>query len=254
MTRAWTQIAWVTVLGTVACVIASLILNYLLFFNETLIPFGQMVISASVVAVVIGAPLSFLLALRQQQIKRIRSELTHSATYDTTTAFYKGTAFSSVVDRRAVSGSTAGPRRGAFLAINASNLRAINIRYGLGSGEEALRLVASVIRTSVRTNDIVGRLGPSEFGIFLPGATEENAREVGERIRAGVAANYFTPAGAKGVLDVSVGGVFFEDELGFDGMFRAAEYQLWNAEISGSMMISQASDDFLTRRDDPTAH
>jgi hypothetical protein len=30
MTRAWTQIAWVTVLGTVACVIASLILNYLL--------------------------------------------------------------------------------------------------------------------------------------------------------------------------------------------------------------------------------
>jgi diguanylate cyclase len=254
MTRAWTQIAWVTVLGTVACVIASLILNYLLFFNETLIPFGQMVISASVVAVVIGAPLSFLLALRQQEIKRIRSELTHSATYDTTTAFYKGTAFSSVVDRRAVSGSTAGPRRGAFLAINASNLRAINIRYGLGSGEEALRLVASVIRTSVRTNDIVGRLGPSEFGIFLPGATEENAREVGERIRAAVAANYFTPAGAKGVLDVSVGGVFFEDELGFDGMFRAAEYQLWNAEISGSMMISQASDDFLTRRDDPTAH
>ncbi len=254
MTRAWTQIAWVTVLGTVACVIASLILNYVLSFNETLIPFGQMVISASVVAVVIGAPLSFLLALRQQEIKRIRSELTHSATYDTTTAFYKGTAFSSVVDRRAVSGSTAGPRRGAFLAINASNLRAINIRYGLGSGEEALRLVASVIRTSVRTNDIVGRLGPSEFGIFLPGATEENAREVGERIRAAVAANYFTPAGAKGVLSVSVGGVFFEDELGFDGMFRAAEYQLWNAEISGSMMISQASDDFLTRRDDPTAH
>jgi hypothetical protein len=37
-------------------------------------------------------------------------------------------------------------------------------------------------------------------------------------------------------------------------MFRAAEYQLWNAEISGSMMISQASKDFLTRRDDPTAH
>nr|WP_246252227.1 GGDEF domain-containing protein [Mesorhizobium camelthorni] len=213
-----------------------------------------MVISASVVAVVIGAPLSFLLALRQQEIKRIRCELTRSATYDTTTAFYKWTVFSSVVDRRAVSESTEGPRRGAFLAINASNLRAINMRYGLRWGEEALRLVASVIRSSVRTEDVVGRLGASEFGIFLPGATEKNAREVGERIRAGVAANYFTPAGAKGILSVSVGGVFFEDELGFEGMFRAAEYQLWNAEISGSMMISQASNDFLTRRDDPTAH
>ncbi|WP_343044665.1 GGDEF domain-containing protein [Allomesorhizobium camelthorni] len=254
MTPARIQLAWVTVLGTVACVIASLILNYLLFFDKTLIPFGQMVISASVVAVVIGAPLSFLLALRQQEIKRIRCELTRSATYDTTTAFYKWTVFSSVVDRRAVSESTEGPRRGAFLAINASNLRAINMRYGLRWGEEALRLVASVIRSSVRTEDVVGRLGASEFGIFLPGATEKNAREVGERIRAGVAANYFTPAGAKGILSVSVGGVFFEDELGFEGMFRAAEYQLWNAEISGSMMISQASNDFLTRRDDPTAH
>jgi diguanylate cyclase (GGDEF)-like protein len=254
VTPARIQLAWVTVLGTVACVIASLILNYLLFFNETLIPFSQMVISAGVIAVVIGAPLSFLLALRQQEIKRIRRELTRAATHDTTTAFYNGTAFSSVVDRRAVSESTEGPRRGAFLAINASNLRAINIRYGLEWGEEALRLVASVIRTSVRADDIVGRLGPSEFGIFLPGATEQNAREVGERIRAGVAANYFAPAGAKDVLSVSVGGVFFEDELGFEDMFRAAEYQLWNAEISGSMMISQASDDFLTRRDGPTAH
>lgn len=254
MTPAQIQLAWVTVLGTVACVIASLILNYLLLFNETLTPFGQMAISSYIVPVVIGAPLSFLLALRQQEIKRIRRELTHSATYDTTTAFYKWTAFSSVVDRRVVAESTGGPRRGAFLAINASDLRAINLRYGLRWGEEALRLVASVIRTSVRTEDVVGRLSASEFGIFLPGATEKNAREVGERIRAAVAANYFTPAGAKGVLNVSVGGVFFDDELGFDGMFRAAEYQLWNAEISGSMKISQASNDFLTRRDDPTAH
>ncbi|WP_394885882.1 GGDEF domain-containing protein (plasmid) [Mesorhizobium sp. AaZ16] len=254
MTRAWTQITWVTVLGTVACVVVSLILNYLLLFNETLTSFGQMVVSANLVPVVIGGPLSFLLALRQQEIKRIRRELTRSATYDPTTAFYNGTVFSSVVDRRVFSEPTEGPRRGAFLVINAANLRSINMRYGLRWGEEALRLVASVIRTSVRTEDVVGRLGASEFGIFLPGATEKNAREVGERIRAGISANYFAPAGEKGVLSVSVGGVFFEDELGFEGMFRAAEYQLSNAEVSGFMMISQASNDFLTRRDGPPVH
>ncbi len=254
MTPALIKLVWATVLGTVACAIASLIVTYLLPFNKSLIPLAQIMISASIAAFVIGAPLCILLALREQEIKRIGCELTRSATYDTTTAFYKWTVFSSVVDRRAASESARGPRRGAFLAINASNIRAINMRYGLEWGEEALRLVASVIRTSVRADDIVGRLGASEFGIFLPGATEKNAREVGDRIRAGVAANYFTPAGAKGVLNVNVGGVFFEDELGFDGMFRAAEYQLWNAEISGSMTISQASKDFLVRREGPTAH
>lgn len=254
VTRAWTQIASVTVLGTAACVVVSLIVNYLLLFNESLTPFGQMVIGANVVPVVIGAPLSFLLALRQQEIKRLRRELTRSATYDPTTAFYNGTVFSSVVDRRVFSETTGGQRRGAFLVINAANLRAINMRYGLRWGEEAIRLVASVIRASVRTEDVVGRLGASEFGIFLPGATEENAREIGERIRAGIAANYFAPAGEKGVLSVSVGGVFFEDELGFEGMFRAAEYHLSNAETSGSIIISQTSNDFLTRREIPTAH
>ena len=40
------------------------------------------------------------------------------------------------------------------------------------------------------------------------------------------------------ILSVRVGGVIFENELGFDVMYRAAEQQLSNAESSGGIEIA----------------
>jgi diguanylate cyclase len=78
----------------------------------------------------------------------------------------------------------------------------------------------------VREEDLIGRIGTSIFGVFLPGATEEDAKEVGERIRARVAQVYFAPKGAEDVLSIGVGGVVFENELAFEDMFRSAEQLL----------------------------
>lgn len=251
--RTWKQVAGVTILGMACSLGFSLVLNYLLLLDSSLTPAGRMLISANVVPLAIALPLSLLLALKQRELRRVRHELTRSATYDSTTSFFKGRAFSSLVDRRIYSQSTEWPRRGAFLVINADNLSLVNMRYGLNWGEEALRLIASVIRSSVRSTDIVGRLGGGEFGIFLPGATEENARHVGERIRAGVAAKYFWPAGEQGIFTVTVGGVFFEDELGFDGMFRAAEQQLATAQHTGAVELAHETSETL-ERSGRTAH
>jgi diguanylate cyclase (GGDEF)-like protein len=112
-----------------------------------------------------------------------------------------------------------------------SNLRDISSRFGLDWGEEAQRIVASTIRASVRNDDLVGRLADGEFGIFLPGASAENARHVAERIRQEVAKVYFAPGttgldGKTSLIDVNVAGVFFEQQLGFEDMFRSAARQL----------------------------
>lgn len=247
-TRSWGVIASITLLGTAASVAFSLALNYLLFLGETLVPFARSTLVPTLLAVAIGAPLSFLFAYYLQEARRFRRELARSVSYDQLTEFFNGSAFSSHVDRRVSSKSTGGPRQGAFLLVSAENLRSINMHYGLSWGEQALLLVASTIRSCVRSDDVVGRLGPSEFGIFLPGASEENAREVGQRIRAGVAAVYFAPvrfapAGGTDLLSVSVGGVIFENEFGFDGMYRAAEQQLSSAESSGDVKIARIASD-----------
>ena len=248
-----------TLLGTCTSFAFSFLLNYLLLFSDSLTPFARSVITAIALPIVIGAPLSFLLAYSLRAVRRYRRELTRSASYDQVTDFFNGAAFTSVVDRRASSRQEEGARRGAFLLINAQGLRSINMRYGHEWGEEALRLVASTIRSSVRSDDIVGRLGLGEFGIFLPGATEENARAVGERIRAGVARVYLQPtrfgsAGETGLLNVSVGGVIFEHELEFDGLYRVAGQQLSYAEASGGIEILPVASNPPPTPDAPAAH
>ena len=257
--RYWGNVARIALLGTGASLALSFILNYLLLFSETLTPFARSIITAIVVPIAIGAPLSLMLAHSMQQVGRYRRALTHTAAHDQITDVFKRTAFSSMIDRRSPSRSPDGPRQGAFLVVSAENLRSINLHYGLDWGEEALRLVASTIRSSVRSDDIVGRLGQGEFGIFLPGATEDNAREVGQRIREGVARAYLMPKGPRAqerddILSVSVGGVIFENELGFDVMYRAAEQQLANAENSGSIEILRMPDGRPAMEDRPTAH
>ncbi len=235
-TNPWRHVIWPALLGTAACVCLSLGLNYLLLFSDALTPFGRSVVTATVLPVIIGLPLFLLLGRMQIEIRRYRQELTRSGTYDKLTGCLNGAVFTSMVDRRAA--RPAGPRSGAFLVVHPEHLASINLRFGLGWGDEALRLVASAIRSSVRKDDLIGRIGNAMFGVFLPGATKQDAREVGERIRQAVGQIYFAPKGEKDVLAIRAGGVVFEHELAFEDMFRSAEELLLDAQAEAEMALS----------------
>ncbi|MET3593163.1 MULTISPECIES: GGDEF domain-containing protein [Mesorhizobium] len=237
--KAWKHVFWLSLLGTAGCVALSLGLNYLLLLSDALTPFGRSVITATLVPIVIGLPLFALLGWREVEIRRCRQELTRSGTYDRLTGCLNGAVFTSMVDRRAA--RPAGPRSGAFLVIHPEHLASINLRFGLGWGDEALRLIASAIRSSVRKDDLIGRIGNSMFGVFLPGATKQEAKEIGERVRETVGQIYFAPKGDKDVLAIRVGGVVFEHELAFEDMFRSAEELLLEAQDEADLALSHIS-------------
>jgi diguanylate cyclase (GGDEF)-like protein len=217
----WKQLILLPLLGTAGCLALSLGLNYLLLFSDALTPFGRSVVTAALLPILIGLPLLSVLGWKQAEIRRYRQELTRSGTYDRLTGCLNGAVFTSMVDRRAARPS--GPRSGAFLVIHPEHLSSINLRFGLDWGDEALRLIASAIRSSVRKDDLIGRIGTAMFGVFLPGASEEDAKEIGKRVREAVGQIYFAPKGDKDVLAIRVGGVVFEHELAFEDMFRSAE-------------------------------
>ena len=217
----WKQLILLPLLGTAGCLALSLGLNYLLLFSDALTPFGRSVVTAALLPILIGLPLLAVLGWKQAEIRRYRQELTRSGTYDRLTGCLNGAVFTSMVDRRAARPS--GPRFGAFLVIHPEHLSSINLRFGLDWGDEALRLVATAVRSSVRRDDLIGRIGTAMFGVFLPGASEEDAKEIGKRIREAVGQIYFAPKGDKDVLAIRIGGVVFEHELVFEDMFRSAE-------------------------------
>jgi diguanylate cyclase (GGDEF)-like protein len=144
-------------------------------------------------------------------------------------------ALSAVVDSpRADAGSKRDHNRGAFLSIDVDQFGSVNEHFGRSSGDEALRLVAGAIRASVRSGDLVARLGRERFGVLLPGASRDDAANVAERLRRVLEETVFEPGGERCRLTVSVGGVVFEDQLGFDDLSRTADEVLLTAKKAGS--------------------
>jgi diguanylate cyclase (GGDEF)-like protein len=63
----------------------------------------------------------------------------------------------------------------SIASIDLDNLKGINERYGHAAGDEALRLVAGVLSSSIRPGDLVVRWGGDEFVVVLRGAEHEAA-------------------------------------------------------------------------------
>jgi len=61
--------------------------------------------------------------------------------------------------------------------------KSVNDRYGHAVGDQVIKAVADVLKTSCRENDLVGRYGGEEFCLVLPTLSLEMAVKVGERIR-----------------------------------------------------------------------
>ncbi len=62
------------------------------------------------------------------------------------------------------------------------HFKRINDTLGHAVGDEALRLVARCTRETLRTRDVMGRVGGDEFMLLLPGASVDDALLVAERI------------------------------------------------------------------------
>src|SRR5688572_22209171 len=80
------------------------------------------------------------------------------------------------------------PAVSSLLFIDADRFKAINDTYGHLAGDMALKEIARVLRARVRPTDHLCRKGGDEFLVWLSGADEQKAMEVGEDIRAAIAA------------------------------------------------------------------
>ena len=190
-------------------------------------------VSAAAIALVIAAPLLLLVARRERELAGLKLKLNQVSSADHLTSCLDGTVFTALVDAFRGQNGKAGGRRGALLVIDVDHFKEVNLRFGRSWGDEALRVISDVIRASVRSGDLVGRLGGEEFGVFLPAARRENAEQVAERVRKVIADTLFEPGGKQCLLTVSVGGVVFEEQLIFDELMEAAEEQLLSAKTSG---------------------
>ena len=124
--------------------------------------------------------------------------------------------------------------RGALLIIDADHFKKINDGFGHLTGDAALVEIASAISRSIRSGDVLGRIGGEEFGAFLVGANGEEAKSVAERIRREVELIRFHPSEEDVMpLTVSIGGITCEPHATVSELMRAADKRLYRAKNLG---------------------
>jgi diguanylate cyclase (GGDEF)-like protein len=71
------------------------------------------------------------------------------------------------------------------LVFDLDNFKSINDRFGHALGDETLRLFARTMALTLRSSDVVGRLGGEEFAALLPNDLA-SAAAAGERVRSAI--------------------------------------------------------------------
>jgi diguanylate cyclase (GGDEF)-like protein len=117
------------------------------------------------------------------------------------------------------------------------HFKAYNDTLGHPAGDIALRSVAQVMASAVRSTDMVYRYGGEEFLILLPGEQAGPAEAVVERVRHAVEAmglpHPSSPAGSLVTISGGVAELSVEDPIPVSEWLRRADTALYAAKRAG---------------------
>ena len=111
----------------------------------------------------------------------IRARLEHQAETDALTGLYNHRAFHDRL-RHALMRASAEHDTVALVMLDLDDFKKVNDVYGHGIGDQFLSQVADVLRATVRTSDVVCRVGGEEFGVILPSGDLRSSMVLAERI------------------------------------------------------------------------
>ncbi|WDR04922.1 GGDEF domain-containing protein [Devosia rhodophyticola] len=252
--KTWSSVIRLTILATVASLLVSLLFNALAFGDLGQRTLQRSLISALVAPLLIGAPLFFIIGWRWRSLALANSRLGDLARTDSLTECLNRGAFADRVEDL-LAGTGMEMATGSFLMIDADNFKTINDRYGHEAGDQALRIIVRSIRTILRRQDIIGRMGGEEFAVYLPETALADAAVMAERIRRAVNLAVFTPTTVPHQLSISIGGVAFDTPTNFARLFSLADYHLYAAKNDGRNCINLIqADDTETTPDAIDAH
>lgn len=238
--RAWRRVVTWTLLGPLLCVAVCLIFVWVTLGHLEEEDFSRVVVTAVVLPLLIATPLFFLHSLKLRELAIVNHKLQDLASLDGLTGCLNRRTFQAQVEAR-LSRLT----QGGFLIIDADHFKSINDSYGHERGDEALRIIAGALKASIRQDDICGRIGGEEFGVYLPDVTVSVATELADRLRKAVSDAPFIPGRdvENRKLSVSIGCAVHLRSSAYEELFAVADEQLYIAKEFGRDRVRVATVD-----------
>jgi diguanylate cyclase (GGDEF)-like protein len=111
----------------------------------------------------------------------------------------------------------------------------INDRYGHAMGDQALRLLADIIRATLRPYDVASRWGGDEFLVLVQPADADTLNQIGSRLCRQIAENrqLVSENGEIVPLSASIGGHLSQENEALDSLLQHADQALYAAKAAG---------------------
>ncbi|WP_442960107.1 sensor domain-containing diguanylate cyclase [Pseudoalteromonas sp. 10-33] len=119
----------------------------------------------------------------------------------------------------------------AILEIDIDFFKRVNDTFGHDKGDEALKILADIIKNISRKGDIVSRIGGEEFLLVLPHEDSQSALKIAERLRTTVET---TQMETIGFITVSIGiATWPTHSNNIDQVYKCADKALYHAKEHG---------------------
>lgn len=157
--------------------------------------------TAMVVVALIAMLHATLMAL---VVARLIHQLRWNARHDGLTGLLNRRAMQELLDQELTRSRRAGDTF-AVIMLDVDHFKSINDLHGHPAGDHALKHIATLLQTSARATDRVGRYGGEEFIVLLPGLGLDQAAVAAESLRQRLSAHRLEREGEPLALSASFG-------------------------------------------------
>jgi diguanylate cyclase (GGDEF)-like protein len=166
-----------------------------------------------------------------RQLQERADQLERAANEDALTELLNRRSFDEQFQQAFVQAATNGQPLCIMMA-DIDHFKQINDRYSHRVGDQVLKTVAHLLRSTARESDIVARYGGEEFVIALPNTDLQGAVTVAERIRQAIKSHDWSKIDAQCSVTISVG-VTDNNALNAEQALHEADLLLYRAKRGG---------------------
>jgi two-component system cell cycle response regulator len=111
----------------------------------------------------------------------------------------------------------------------------VNDKYGHLAGDESLKVLATILKSSFRVTDLIARYGGEEFVILLGGTDINYSKKIAERVRSAIESLEINIPGKQEPLKktVSIGIAEFNNKESVTCFVDRADKALYEAKAKG---------------------
>jgi diguanylate cyclase (GGDEF)-like protein len=205
------------------------------------------------VAVVLGWALSVLLwrnfttiTLQHHELERTHTELQHKhkelqrlTRLDGLTGLYNRSTFVELTRQELARARRQGLTT-TILLMDLDFFKQVNDTWGHPAGDAVLKNVATIAHNTVRSTDLVGRLGGEEFIILLPNTSLEAGRKLAEKLRANMQNQPTTweKQAINTTVSIGLASTTASEERDFDHLYTHADKALYSAKQKGRNRVA----------------